>query len=77
MRVEGGQHAPADQSEPGEAVVEGVAARQRLDAVFGRRRREVGLVVVHLTHQFEALSGNNDKYDDVTMYDGICLVCVD
>jgi hypothetical protein len=42
--------------EPGETVVEGVAPGQRLHIVIGRRGRHLGLVVVHLAHQFESLS---------------------
>ena len=48
---------PAHEPEPGKAIVKRVTARQALDVVVvGRSRWEIGLVVVHVPHQLQALS---------------------
>lgn len=48
--------APADHSEPGEAVVEGIASGQVLDVVVWGGGRQLCLIVVHLTHQLQPLT---------------------
>lgn len=49
---------PADQTEPGEAVVKGVAARHHALGVLGRGGRNLGSSVVHLPHEVQSLAAD-------------------
>lgn len=49
------KRSPADQPEPGEAVVEGISAGHHVVAVLDDARRHFGGTVIHFTHQVQAL----------------------
>lgn len=49
------QHLPADQAEPGKAVVEGVPASHRVLALLGGGVGHVSSAIVHLSHEVEPL----------------------
>lgn len=52
----GAGDSPADQAEPGEAVVEGVASGQGVVAVLHSTAGELCGAVVHFSHQVQPLS---------------------
>lgn len=53
---------PSNKSEPGEAIVEGVATGHAVNVGLRGRWGELSLVMVHLPHQLQALSENRHHH---------------
>lgn len=69
---------PADKTEPGEAVVEGVAPGQSVVTVLHSTAGELCSTVVHFSHQVQSLpAGGSIKIRKKTFTKGllICNVC--
>lgn len=61
-------HLPADHTEPRKSVVKWITSRDGFDIEIWRRRREFGLVVIHLAHQFQPLPGKQMKLTFTTIF---------
>lgn len=59
-------HLPADQTEPGEAVVKGVASCHHIFTVLSGIVGHVSSAVIHLSHQIKPLSarGSNNHHTE-------------